>query len=172
MQSALGKNESGFTLIEMAIFLLILGLVTGAFFAYYTTMQQNDIRNVTHVKQRRIAFSLGAFVQSHGRLPCPGRPDATPTRGYPLDYNATSAPAGSCGAVSDRDGIVPYRVLGLSEEDVVDGWGRPFTYAVDELSQNPSTPDVHNQCRTQASNITDARTKTYWKAFERTTGTY
>src|SRR5690606_10766426 len=115
------------TLIEISVVLMIVGLLLGSFFAFYSAKHQGDLRERTIVKQKRIGQALTLFAQNYGRLPCPARPNATP-RGNPLgfseNYNgtedATDLPHGVCNAVTERHGIVPYRILGLSEQDVID----------------------------------------------------
>src|SRR5688572_21012392 len=132
------KSEGGFTLIELSIVILIVGLMTGSFFVFYKPIQERRLRDITIERQNRIALALTNFAQNYGRLPCPGHPDA-PIRGNPR-INATPSayndpntqPAGVCnGAVAERTGIVPYRILGLSEKDVTDGWNNPISYTVD-----------------------------------------
>ncbi len=143
------SGEHGFTLIEMSIVILILGLVTGAFFSFYTPVQEKRLRDVTRQNQERMARALTQFAQTYGNLPCPARPQlAQNLRGWPLGYVAGTTPQGACAAEADRHGIVPYRVLGLREDDVLDGWGRPISYTVDQRAQAATpTTEAHQQCR-------------------------
>ena len=128
---------AGFTLAEMAIVLVIVGLLLTSVISTVST--QLDARNIAETQSRlnQIKEALVGFAQANGRLPCPA--DGTIATG--------AANAGVEQVVStttyvcsnaNNFGVVPWATLGVSETDV---WGRRFGYKVssvfsDAIAQN------------------------------------
>jgi hypothetical protein len=80
-------------------------------------------------QQTRIKRALLQFVQLNYRLPCPadgGRALTDAGAGYP-DANPAYPAVASC---TYPGGVVPWKVLGLSLNDVTDPWGRFISYRV------------------------------------------
>lgn len=133
--------QQGFTLVEMAIVVLIAGLVVGSVFSFMSVQQDQQKQQITLDRQKKISLAMASFAQSNNRLPCPASwnvesDDAT--------YgNALAA----CGTDALRKGIVPFRTLGLTVSDIVDGYNHPFTYVVAARAVSP-TGNVHEKCRT------------------------
>ena len=151
------NSQSGFTLIELAVILVIVGLIVGASMAMMKPYVDYAQRNGTQEKLKNISTALATFVQNYGRLPCPA--SNTPTVepfGSPISSGATGTNfiETECGArtlPNDYIGIVPYRALGLTEDNVRDSYGNLITYAVAPVLAEPvaaSTRDVHSTCRT------------------------
>lgn len=131
------RRASGFTLVELAVAMVIIGLLLAA--AMIPLAGQIEIRDVasTQATMDEIKDAIIGFVQANGRLPCPAIPttaagstDATTnepagvedTNPYPVP---TSAPLQF---VCRRSfGVVPWTTLGVPERDV---WGRRFGYRV------------------------------------------
>lgn len=157
------KNSRGVTLVEMAIAIAVLGILLAG---YVSIINQRDNRErlvVTELRQKRVVQALADYVEAAYRLPCPADPAANNAlfgweRGVTLaqTYVSNTRPTGSCGP-ADMEGIVPFQTLNLSYNDILDGWGRPFTYAVSPVfaQRNDRTADgggesggnVHNRCR-------------------------
>ena len=123
-------RQAGFSLLEIAIVLGILGLL----FALFTGMSANLIsqqkREQTRTRLANIDTALTLFVSQYKRLPCPadGRlPSDNPGAGQ---ENPAPPPTTNCGANKQQYGVVPWRALGLSASDIEDGWGGRFTYRV------------------------------------------
>lgn len=140
------KPSAGFTLVEVAVSLLIAGILgVGALYIlnkaeqrenYYTTLDRMDV----------VVKALATYVDSAGRLPCPADPGvADVTFGWEWGVGGATiaggrpTPSPTCqtwddptaaGVVSKNIGIVPFLTLGLQDKDVRDGWGNYFTYAV------------------------------------------
>ncbi len=112
------RYSSGFTLVEMAIVVLLMGIVLTMGLRMLKATQDNAAWSETRLKQERIKVALIGFFRTNGRLPCPDA--ALPPTGV--------APA-TCLAAAGR-GVLPWRVLGLSVGDVQDGWSNFFTYRV------------------------------------------
>lgn len=107
------SNQShGFSLIEMAIVLAIMGVVAGLSLPALTYYQGFEKDKTTKRRQEIVMHALGAFAASQGRLP----------------YAATDKGK----EIADRwIGHVPYRALGLSFQESLDGWGHPMRYVVE-----------------------------------------
>lgn len=111
-------QNTGFTLVEMAVVVLLMGIVLTMGVRMLQATQANAALSETRLKQERIKAALIGFFRTNGRLPCPDA--ALPPTGV--------EPA-SCLALAGR-GVLPWRVLGLSVGDVQDGWSNFFTYRV------------------------------------------
>lgn len=71
-------SESGFTLIEMVLVLIILGLVITPIFALLAT-EQTKRKTVEEGNREKTALvSLSIFLKKNGRYPCPANPSLTP----------------------------------------------------------------------------------------------
>lgn len=112
------RHSTGFTLVEMAVVVLLMGIVLTMGLRVMQATQENATWSTTKLKQERIKVALIGFFRTNGRLPCPDA--ALPPTGV--------EPA-SCLAAAGR-GVLPWRVLGLSIGDVQDGWSNFFTYRV------------------------------------------
>lgn len=126
----------GFTLVEMAIVLVVIGiLLSGGLLTVAPVIQGSKI---AETKQRldRIEESLTLYVIRNGCLPCPA--DATlandgNARGDAGTYTSqclTQATASTVCSVVNGTGVLPWIALGLSQAEVTDGWGNMITYAV------------------------------------------
>lgn len=112
----ISSSAGGFTLVEMAVVLVIVGLLLGGLLVPLSA--QTDIRNYNETRQK-IGVTKEAiigFALAKRRLPCP----ASPT----LSSSATGAGEENC-ALSV--GVVPWATLGTPE---LDAWNGRFTYVV------------------------------------------
>lgn len=138
------SSQSGFALVQMAIVLLAIGVVVGATLAFMTPEQDKKHRAITMDRQRSIAVALTDFAQRNAVLPCPGDPAGTTPE-------AVGTARATCTTAALRVGVVPYRTLGLTAEDIMDAYDRPMTYAVQpEISTTNlgTAGTVYDACRT------------------------
>lgn len=134
MRSSL-KSSAGFTLIELGMVMVVISFILGPIFSYLTISRDKESYQTTIEKQRKITVALSNFAQQYGYLPCPSR---TLAGGGTTDSPSIGTQARRCDTTatfSQRHGIVPFRTLGLNQDDVIDGYGNPFTYVV-ALSAN------------------------------------
>ncbi|SOE00014.1 prepilin-type N-terminal cleavage/methylation domain-containing protein [Caenispirillum bisanense] len=124
-------SQSGFTLIEMAIVLVIIGIVVTMSFDFTQDFMRNRRIQQTEVKLATIQEALVTYASQFRRLPCPANGTAV-TGQEDRSMNGTSV--ASCGTGTNANqarGVVPWTVLGLSQESAIDGWGNFITYRVD-----------------------------------------
>jgi prepilin-type N-terminal cleavage/methylation domain-containing protein len=116
------RKARGFTLVEMAIVLVIIGMIVALFASVTTTLLSSQRRQTTANRLAGVDAALVQFVTQSQRLPCP----ALGTRASTDPLAGTEATP----CASQTNGVVPWRALGLGEQDATDGWGRRITYRV------------------------------------------
>jgi len=109
--------------------LLIVGLLASVFLPATNTMMDNNRRKETRAKLEAIEQAMRRFVVVNGRLPCPANGALAPgnvEQGLEQPHPGTAA----CTAVALTNGVVPWRTLGLAQDDVIDAWNTMVTYRV------------------------------------------
>lgn len=145
------KSEKGFTLIELAIVLIIVGIVATMLIGFMTTILNSAKLRENNTKLEFIQAELNRFLQTRGRFPCPARLDA-PIDGVNFGEEVLAdctggAVAGTFRAVGRnipetpaldwvRAGAVPTRAMNLPDEYAFDAYGVRFVYAVTEHMAN------------------------------------
>src|SRR3954471_8356995 len=111
------EARSGFTLVEMAVVVLIAAILLTAGLSMVKSRLEAAQLDVTQKKQDAIKQALIAYLGRYKRLPCPdtnldGREDRDP------------APPYTCGlpGAAQSFGGVPYIDLGLDRSAALDGW--------------------------------------------------
>ncbi|MDA8107680.1 MAG: type II secretion system protein [Betaproteobacteria bacterium] len=122
-------RTAGFSLIEMAIVLAIIGFVLGGMLL--TLSAQVSQRNIdeTQVRLRQARDALIGFAIANGRLPCPA---SAPPPASPSSNGMESVSGGTC--TNFYNGFLPAVTLGFqpvsSSGYALDAWGNPIRYAV------------------------------------------
>jgi len=114
----------GFTLVELAVALLIIGLLFAS--ALIPLSAQVEVRNIADTKRTmdQIKEAIIGFAQANGRLPCPANgalPAGTSGSGTEVSIGS------SCDPAFGVFGVVPWATLAVPETDA---WGRRFSYRV------------------------------------------
>lgn len=133
---------AGFSLIEMAIVLVIFALLAGGMMLSLGTQQDIQRINETRRQLADIREAVLGYAVSNGRLP----PPADPTK-------ANSDPTAGTIDEGRTTGVIPWITLGLPETDP---WGQRFTYRVrpefsDSIGLNTTPPCVLAPAPTQSS---------------------
>lgn len=138
----LNALQRGFSLVEIALVLVIAGLALGAGISLLGSQLENKKVSDTQNRIKEASEAIIAFAMVNGRLPCPAAPPATVTavnRGLSAPLNP---PIGTC---TNFDGFVPARTLGLSEQGVngnsegitQDAWSFGLRYRVSNYFDTP-----------------------------------
>lgn len=165
--------NSGFSLIELSIVLLILGLMIGGIMSAMTQELRRTKQLDIKTKMDAIEKAIGAFVKKNSRLPCPadgayvvtvanfGKEGGTAgagTCGTGATYNVsgirtadTTPPTANFVLGNTAGGVVPVRTLGLPDEYAFDPWGGRFSYAVDIRLTATSAFATYSQINTTGS---------------------
>jgi len=134
-----------YSLAEMAISLLILGILAGTFFD--VSLIKNEVANTKKINDqfKEIELAIDTYVAKNGFLPCPAkRSDNVSTVDFGKSTDCTAAaPSGTVeygsGVDVIRIGVLPVRTLGLKDSLMFDPWNNRITYVVvKNLAQNSS----------------------------------
>ena len=125
--------HAGFTLIEMAVVLAVIGfLLASLLLPLGTQMEQRQISD-TQKRLEEAREALIAFAIINGRLPCP----ATTTSA------GLEAPAGGGNCTKPHDGFLPARTLSFNPQSpdgyAIDTWNNPIRYAVSSVTTSVFT---------------------------------
>ncbi len=161
---ALSGRMAGFSMIELAVILFVLSLITINVVVTSQGYQKIGAQARTAKNIQKIRDALNVYYQAQGTvttggyLPCPANPNLhIADADFGKAKFLTSAGSGNCDTAAVFYnaghnvvlGAVPARTLGLTTEDMMDGWGNRILYAVDKrftapffLSCNAVTPDI------------------------------
>lgn len=119
-------RQRGFTLIEVAIVLLVVAILLGYTVALFPRQQELKQYNALEKEMDKIVEAIVGFAQVNGRLPCP----AIPNSGGIEDYDTVTDTG-----CNNFGGFVPVNTLGLDgrynlDTLLVDPWGNPYRYYV------------------------------------------
>lgn len=127
------KHRQGFSLLEMAVVLVIISALLGGLLVSLSTTQEMNNRQTTEQRLGEILEAIYGFAQSTGRLPCPATAAS----------NGAEAPLGG-GNCTQQHGFVPAVTLGVSgavnsDGLLVDEWLNPYRYSVTTANGNAFT---------------------------------
>ncbi|MCM8625862.1 prepilin-type N-terminal cleavage/methylation domain-containing protein [Accumulibacter sp.] len=120
----LPRSNSGFTLTELAVVLVIVALLLGGLLAPLSA--QIDVRNTSDTRRAlgEIREALLGFAAANGRLPCPAPAStASGANGAGIDPLVGTTLV----ACPSESGVLPWATLGVAETDA---WGHRYTYRV------------------------------------------
>ncbi|USX18409.1 type II secretion system GspH family protein [Oxalobacteraceae bacterium OTU3REALA1] len=108
-------RQAGFTIVEIAIVLLVVGLMIGGLVAPLSSqLEQRRVSETVRVMDEAKEALMG-FALRNGYLPCPA-------------ISAADGREDRAGAVCNkRFGYLPWATLGVGR---LDGWGRVLAYSV------------------------------------------
>lgn len=115
------KKDCGFTLVEMAIVLMIVGLLLGGLIPTLSAQMESQRISETRKQMDEIQQTVVGFAIANGRLPCPA--DPTLATGQAGAGTERTFPCTS----NNSTGVLPWATLGVNETDA---WGNRYTYRV------------------------------------------
>ena len=118
-------RAAGFTLIEIAIVLAVVALITAGVVALITPILKGAKIRATSANAELVKSALQLHLARYGRLPCPAVPAALTGLEDVAGCTNTLVPA-----TTIARGVIPWVTLGLTSEQADDGYYRRFTYHV------------------------------------------
>ncbi len=130
------NNNNGFTLVELAVVMFIMGILLAGLLTPLATSLEQEQRANLEKQFDEIEDALIGFAIVNGRLPCPD----CPTAGAPAACNNApnvsddgiediSGTGCAIGATTVIEGNLPWVTLGVTGTDP---WGNTLAYHVDE----------------------------------------
>ncbi|MCB5185448.1 type II secretion system GspH family protein [Methylobacillus gramineus] len=136
------SRHQGFTLVEMAVVLVIFGLIIGALLIPMSAQRDIQYIESNRDKLKTISDALIGFVVLNGRLPCPA---------ISADVSLANGGVEDCSSSTQGlEGFLPWRTLHV---DFSDAWRRAWRYRVDQgftnvisfstnMLASPTTPSL------------------------------
>ncbi|MDR0735877.1 MAG: prepilin-type N-terminal cleavage/methylation domain-containing protein [Zoogloeaceae bacterium] len=125
MPRFLVRPPQGFTLLEMAVVLLILALLLGGLILPLAAQREARQWRAAAQELAEIQAALLGYAVLHGHLPCP-------------DVSGDGVAADSCVAPSAHENLLPFKSLGLNDGN--DPWGARWRYRADAAFANALSP--------------------------------
>jgi len=127
--------QQGFTLIEMAMVIFILGLLMASFLDPLATRVEQEERNNTQIQLDEIEEILYGYVLQNNYLPCPDCIDNTANCvAQTANDGIEDILANTCATLV---GNLPWATLGVKGSDE---WDNNFTYRVDSSFADRNVP--------------------------------
>ncbi len=117
------RQQGGFSLIELAIVILIMGLVLGGIAMPLSVQRENARIRQGDEQLAMVQSAIEGFALANGHLPCPATPAS----------DGIADPSG--GGCTTQHGFVPATTLNLhgsrnGDNLLLDPWGAPLRYSV------------------------------------------
>lgn len=115
------RPQQGFTLVEIAMVLMIVGLLLGGMLVPLSAQMEQQKVSATEKMLAEAREALIGYAVVNGQLPCPADPTIATGQA-----NAGIARTPPC-TNANSTGVLPWATLGIGETDA---WGNRFTYRV------------------------------------------
>ncbi|MFL9611382.1 type II secretion system protein [Methylobacillus sp. Pita2] len=128
------QYADGFSLVEMAVVLVILGFVISALVLPVTAQRDAGLLRKTENQLELAQKALIGFAQASGRLPCPA---TQASKGVEVPEGG-----GQCEPTAQ---LLPAVTLGLHQLEngfAIDGWGQHIKYIVTQTSNSAFTTNT------------------------------
>lgn len=124
ISSSIHACQRGFTLVELSIALVVIGIVVAGGLTLTTSMVDRQAYVQTGMQMDDLEKAISAYVATTKKLPCPA------TASDSIDSPAFGKSQMSCGSSGVAIGMLPVRTLGLRDRMAADEYGNRYTYAV------------------------------------------
>lgn len=147
------KPLRGFTLVELAMVLFIVGLLLGGMLVPLSTKLEQVNRETTASTLNEVKEALLGYAVINGRLPCPDCPDGT------VGSCNSVAAANRNDGIEDRSGSAPNRICHTAVGNLpwvdlqvgeMDAWSHHFSYRVTAAFSQESNA---SPCGTPAADV-------------------
>jgi prepilin-type N-terminal cleavage/methylation domain-containing protein len=128
------KDNKGFTLIEMAVVLLLISLVLGGAMMGLTAQIEAKRFSDAQKGMEDIKEALIGYAIKNQYLPCP---DKTSGGGVGTANDGQEDFNPGTGACTQQEGNIPWATLGVAD---VDAWAHRYHYRVTPAYSNHTTP--------------------------------
>jgi prepilin-type N-terminal cleavage/methylation domain-containing protein len=129
------KAQEGFSLIEMAIVLVILGFLLGGLITPLSSQREISQRQTAERQLQEIRSAILGFAQVNNRLPCPAAPNSNG-----VESRLFGPPLGPC---LNPFGVLPFQALGIQgiiiNGNLVDPWNVSIQYRLTNVSSPTTT---------------------------------
>jgi len=145
-----GSEQKGFTLIEIAIVLLVVTILLGYTVALFPRQQELKQYRAVDQEMDEVIAAIVGFAQVNGRLPCPAIPNSIGVED-----------GGGAADCNNFGGFVPVNTLGFAgrlnaDSLLLDPWGNPYRYYVsDSDADGGGASDFVNNGEMQAVGMVD-----------------
>ncbi|MCC7304781.1 MAG: hypothetical protein IT558_00820 [Alphaproteobacteria bacterium] len=138
-------NQHGMTLIDMCVFLMVIGLLTLPMVKAYENYVRSYEINFSIGQTSAISKAIDDFYYENDRYPCPANitlPTTNP------NYGVEACPVGAPVPGNVLNGMVPFVSLKIPDTKVRDAWNQRIRYAVTDtmrvapMSLNANAGDI------------------------------
>ena len=142
MNKKLIKAKKGFSLVELSVVLVVIGITLGGALDIATRKTEADKIYETESKIETIEKMIAQSLNVENRLPCPANA-ATSFSDANFGTDGTASTSGCTNSNFNSSnayaGTIPINFLSLPEDYMFDAWGRRLTYIVDYRLANSDT---------------------------------
>lgn len=144
------SSQSGFSLVEVALVMIIGGILLSLFSGTLITMISGAKMKTTQERMNAINEALQIYATANNRLPCAASRTIAVTAAANYGREVAACTGAQAGTVTRpganggnvRIGFVPTRTLNLPDETGYDAWGSRIMYAVSENLTAVATYDL------------------------------
>ena len=124
------KRHLGFTLAEMAIVIVIVGILLTLGLGLATSQLAATQKTATQASLTYARDALLGFFASNHRFPCPDntRTGVESIIGNPIPPTPNALGTAQCAAAI---GTIPYQTIGMQKSQALDAYGNFITYVID-----------------------------------------
>lgn len=142
----LKQEQDGLTLIDAAILLLVVGILTTPLIQAYNVWHKSVLFQDNIAKFNTTADAIDNYYFANDRYPCPADPALGPDD---PDYGTASKDNnGTCLLPRNPDGVIigaiPFKDLKMTPQEALDSYGNKLAYAVTADLADPSVAFNNN----------------------------
>lgn len=127
------RFRRGFSLIELAVILILSGLIAGAAMHFFNSSGRTECYVTTKAHLEKVRDAMERYALRHDRFPMPARRNVgieDPKYGREIDGSNPVEVAELDSVDGVIFGSIPFQTLGISARDAADCWSNKYTYAV------------------------------------------